>query len=214
MKRGFVVVVHGQILVPKLARMLADHLRTLGWKPLFLDYHPFHFDYAGFAREIDQALDHVVPGGLHLVGHGIGGVLLSRYCAENADKIPSEMKVVTLCSPHREVPSAAWYRLWSWLLGESALRDAARAISVTHWLSPAGLGTIGGIRGFGPISLAMRELGTLHDGVVANQATTLIGEDDHLDLPFSHLSLLMQAETALQVDHFLTVGRFSHKRLA
>lgn len=148
---------------------------------------------------------------VHVVGHSLGGAFVYRaLCADGACGA-GVGNAVLLGSPlvgSRAAQGAARYAALHPLLGSHVLNELAAA-PPRAWRGPVALGAIAGSRPLG-MGRFLAHFDEDNDGTVGVGETRLVGLDDHLVLPHSHLGMLFAADVAAQVARFLREGHFDH----
>lgn len=160
------------------------------------------------ALALARFLDTLDADIVHLVAHSLGGILLCHLFAQQYASRPG--RVLMLGTPLRGsvVAHVVWRHHWArWLLGRSCaqglLGDAPR------WPAGRELGMIAGNRGIGiGTLLAGRRLPSPNDGTVAMAETEDPAVTDHLEVPYSHFTMLFARPVARAVCHYLQSGRF------
>lgn len=168
---------------------------------------------AGNTHLLGDFLAELGPAPLHLVGHSLGGVLILNLLAQGAALPPG--RVVCLGSPLCGSRAAASLRTHRWgapVLGNTiagcVLEDTA-----SRWTRAVpGSREIGIIAGTRPLGIG-RWITTFDepcDGTVAVSETRLPGAADHIELPVTHMGMLLSGRVADQTAAFLRQGRFAH----
>lgn len=207
--RAFVVLVHG-LWMPSLEMLPLQHrLEQQGYDCARFAYGPVH----GTLEEMVSRLAHFAAEAgapaVHFVAHSLGGLLL-HHLFHRYPWLPGG-RVVTLGTPHGGSHVArvlASVGLGPWLLGSGAamglLGDAPQ------WPAERELGVIAGTIGPG-LGWVIPGLPQPNDGTVAVAETLCPGRRDHLQLPVSHMGLLLVEAVARQVLLFLDRGRFGQQ---
>lgn len=173
---------------PSLAGSMSDHVRSL-------------IDFAR-AQKTER---------LHFVGHSLGGLVVLRALELTADLPPG--RAVLLGTPLQGSKAAQGIaRLIPFgkaLLG-AALREECIDCSPREWSGRREVGVIAGSMGLG-LGRLFAQFDSDHDGTVMVEETRLPGAKDHIVLATSHTGLVLSAEVAEQVAHFLERGIFNRR---
>lgn len=173
---------------PSLAGSMSDHVRSL-------------IDFAR-AQKTER---------LHFVGHSLGGLVVLRALELTADLPPG--RAVLLGTPLQGSKAAQGIaRLIPFgkaLLG-AALREECIDCSPREWSGRREVGVIAGSMGLG-LGRLFAQFDADHDGTVMVEETRLPGAKDHIVLATSHTGLVLSAEVAEQVAHFLERGVFNRR---
>jgi pimeloyl-ACP methyl ester carboxylesterase len=199
---------HGAVMVPlkhRLERVHGYEAHTFTWPSV----------RGTLAENTDLLADFLVglgPAPLHLVGHSLGGVLILNLLAQG-DALPPG-RVVCLGSPLCGSRAAASLRTHRWgvpVLGNTitgcVLEDTAsrwaRAVAESREI-----GVIAGTRPLG-VGRWITTFDEPCDGTVAVSETRLPGAADHIELPVTHMGMLLSRRVADQTAAFLRQGRFA-----
>jgi pimeloyl-ACP methyl ester carboxylesterase len=202
-----VILIHGLWMTGLESSVLRGRLAHRGFAVEQYHYRSLTVDPDTVVAELAERAA-AVPGGVHLVGHSLGGLVALRL-AEQRPELPLG-HVVLLGSPVNGSGAARGLSRWPggrWLLGhlpaEELLRERPRA-----WTRPNPLGVIAGSRPLG-VGRVIGDLAEPNDGTVAVDETRLDGLKEHLVLPVSHMGMLLSEEVATAVASFLHHGTFS-----
>lgn len=201
--RGAVVLVHGLAAPRAVMSPLERHLKpwyasVTNWSyaSLWSRIERHGRALADFLRQLDESDAGSV---VHLVTHSMGGIVARLALAEY---LPRQMGRLVMLTPPNGGSHVA--RRLAPVLGLICppvvqLSNAARSF-VASVPVPEGvhIGVIAADR----------------DVLVAEPLTHLPNEADHIMLPGFHSSVLWKPETARQVAHFLTHGRFHRPQAA
>ena len=150
-------------------------------------------------------------GGVHIIGHSLGGVLALRMLARFSDAPPG--RVVCLGSPLCGSRAATFLSEQNWaeeILGRSLPAGVVHG-TASDWASHvAGQREIGIIAGTVPLGFGrlVANFAEDNDGTVGVSETRLTGARDHLVLPVSHKGMLVSRDVADQAGSFLKRGEF------
>lgn len=196
--RGTVVLLHGLGANSWLMWPLASRLQKRGFATQNWGYWSVGESLASLVphfreklRRLQDARQDDHP--LYLVGHSLGSIISRGVLAEA--EFPAVKRLVMICPPNR------------------GSRVAATVGPYLRWLTPLvdeladGEGSLVNQL---PQSLTA-DIGVIaagSDRVVHERNTHLATEADHIVLPGMHGDLIFRSSVALQVDHFLTHGRF------
>lgn len=144
---------------------------------------------------------------MHFVGHSLGGIVILR-ALEQADDLPPGRAVLlgTPLQGSRAAQGLARLPFGKAMLGPVVQEECVEC-TPREWKGSREVGIIAGSIGFG-LGRLFAKLEAEHDGTVLVEETRLPGAKDHIVLPASHTSMLLSAEVAEQVVHFLREGRF------
>ncbi len=202
-----VILVHGLWMNGLEMTWLRSRLRDRGYSVRQFQYHTTSQTLADKCRRLKQTIlrEHA---NVALVGHSLGGVL-SLHTLRMFPELPVE-KIVCLGSPL--VDTAAGRSLHGVQPGRLVLGrllpEAVFENPLRRWDQELPVGVIAGTQSFGPGQLVAK-LKKPHDGTVAVVETQLPGITDHLQLPYSHTTMLFAQDVVDQCDAFLRTGQFS-----
>jgi pimeloyl-ACP methyl ester carboxylesterase len=184
----------------------------LGAEARAFSYPSVAADATTNARALAKYLGAIRADTLHLIGHSLGGLLIVKLFAEDADvqaRLPPG-RVVLLGSPLRGSRSAQRLarlpfgkKIMGLGVGEELLASRER-----RWNGARDLGVIAGDLGFG-FGRLVGPLGGPSDGTILVEETELEGTADRLVLRVSHTGMLFSAAVARAAGAFLRTGRFS-----
>ena len=205
--REAVVFIHG-IWMPGLELALLRHrVRGCGYATHQFHYLSLRRTPAANADRLHDFLKTVDAEVVHLVGHSLGGIVLTHLFSRHPQQRPG--RVLMLGSPLLgSVVARVLNRRAStrWLIGHAGkqglLGDAPR------WSGSRPLGVIAGNRGIGIGMLAGRELVPPHDGTVRLAETEAKEVSRHLAVPYGHFALLFARPVADAVCAYLKTGEF------
>ena len=146
-------------------------------------------------------------GGVHLLGHSLGGMVVLHMLNTMQDVPPG--RAVLLAPPARGCAAADGFLQFPW--GAAALGASMREVLETEASLEAADREVGVIAGNLPLGLG-RLFGSLdseHDGTVQVKETRVPGIADHVVLPVTHTGMLFAPSVADQAGAFFRTGRFS-----
>jgi pimeloyl-ACP methyl ester carboxylesterase len=162
------------------------------------------------ARALAKYLGAIRADTLHLIGHSLGGLVILKLFAEDAEVRLPPGRVVLLGSPLRGSRSAQKLarlpfgkKIMGLGVGEELLASRER-----RWNGARDLGVIAGDLGFG-FGRLVGPLGGPSDGTILVEETELEGTTDRLVLRVSHTGMLFSAAVARAAGAFFRTGRFS-----
>jgi pimeloyl-ACP methyl ester carboxylesterase len=207
-QRTLIVYVHGLWFTGREGFLLRRRLaRALAAQTLAFSYPSVNATLAANAAALGRYLSALRAHTLHLVGHSLGGVVITRLFDDPPALPPG--RVVVLGSPlngshaargFARVPGAAR------LLGHS-IRDVLDA-APRAWGGERELGVIAGVSPLGLGRLVAR-LEAPHDGTITVAETLLPGTTDRIEMPVNHSGMVFSEPVARQVVAFLRDGRFT-----
>lgn len=201
-----VVIAHGLWMPGTETILLQRRLRTAGFEPRLFRFHTVS---VGLDENVEQLADFVstIPGGTHLIGYSLGGVL--SVCLGARPDTPPLGRIVCLGSPLNG--SGAGRRLARTALGRRVLGksmlDLNERAPLPAWSAPPELGVVAGRLGVG-VGRLLGGFALPNDGTVAVEETRLPGLSDHIVLPVSHTTLLFSRAVARHAVEFLNHARF------
>jgi len=206
-QRTLIVYVHGLWFTGREGFLLRRRLaRSLSAETLAFGYPSVNATLAANAAALGRYLGGLRADTLHLVGHSLGGVVITRLFDDPPALPPG--RVVLLGSPLNGSQAARGFARWPGagrLLGHS-MRDVLDS-APRDWGGERELGVIAGVspRGLGRF---VARLEAPHDGTVTVAETLLPGTTDRIEMPVSHSRLVFSEPVARQVVAFLHDGRF------
>ena len=214
MTRAASVYVHGLWLTGREGFWLRRRLaRDLGAETLAFSYPSVTGGAAANTRALAAFLAAVRADTLHLVGHSLGGLMITKLFEEDpglSARLPPG-RIVLLGSPLRG--SLAARNLVRWPLGRKILGLTAGEVLLMprerRWSGARDLGVIAGDLGFG-LGRLVGTGGSPSDGTILVEETRIDGAADRVVLRVSHFGLLLSAAVAQAAGAFLRTGRFSH----
>lgn len=213
-----VILLHGLGRGPASLLALERSLRAEGYTVRNLRYPSQRAAIPDLAERtlgpvFDQAADPGDSGRVHVVTHSLGGILVRQWLLDHG--VPPRLgRVVMLAPPNggsEIVDTLAGWSVYRRLNGPAGLDLGTAPGHAPARLGPAPagveIGVIAGDFSWNPLFSAL--IGGADDGKVSVARTHLVGERDHLVLPYSHTWLMNRVETRRQVSAFLREGRFA-----
>ena len=210
-----VVLVHGIYMRGWVMSLMARRLRRQGFETHCFSYPSLRLTPARNAALLADYLRRFDAGGVHLVAHSLGGIVVAHLLDHGSS---SGVRRVVLCgSPLRgsiiakrlaRVPIVRWAlgrSIVDGLLDDHAERYARAAPTVE-------VGSIVGVRTFG-IGSFLGGFAGPNDGTVAVAETDLPANRDRVELPVSHFSMLFSSAVTTQIGCFLRDGCFCPRRV-
>jgi pimeloyl-ACP methyl ester carboxylesterase len=145
---------------------------------------------------------------LHLVGHSLGGVLITRLFDDPPQLPPG--RIVLLGSPLGGSQAARTVANWPGgrtILGVTVCQELLKSHQ-PRWIAPREIGVIAGSTAVGLGRLAGVRAGP-NDGTVTVAETALAGATDQIVLPVSHSGMVFSGVVARQTATFLREARFA-----
>ena len=205
--RAAIVLVHGLWVGAWSMQGLRLLLARRGYAARTFAYASIAQSLDEHARRLAQRIGELPEPVVHLVGHSLGGLVVLRCLKDHGEQRIG--RVVLMGTPVRACMSGR--RLETMFAGKpllGATRDIWRSLPET-FRPRSELGVIAGSRPWGLGRMLMRLPGT-NDGVVRLEETEAPGMRDRVVLPHSHSGMLVSAQAARQVAHFLERGVFDH----
>ena len=202
-----VILVHGLWMTELVMRPLAHQLERGGYQPVLFSYRSLRNTIHSNAQALAQTVRRTDAQRIHLVGHSLGGLVILQALADDPDLING--RIVLIGSPvNGSVVARRLHgrRVSRWLVGRGAEDRLARGGD--GWHGKQQLGTIAGTRPVG-VGRVLGGLSGPNDGTVTVAETALAGCRDALQLPATHMGLLLSRKVAAAVNGFLQSGHFS-----
>jgi pimeloyl-ACP methyl ester carboxylesterase len=204
-----VVLIHGLWMHGALLGWMARRIARAGYTVHRYTYPSVRLNMAENARRLAAFCQTLGARPLHLVGHSLGGLLITRMLDESHRLDIG--RVVLLGSPFVDSFAARH-------LSRVRIGCAAVGASVGEWLGGArpetlanyDIGVIAGNRGVGLGVVMAPDLPSPHDGTICVTETLVPGARDHIVLPVSHTQMVLSSVVVRQVCEFLRCGRFAH----
>lgn len=207
--REAVVFVHGLWLTGLEMSLLRRRIRQSGFACYQFHYHSLLAAPAQNAAQLNGFLQDIEADVIHLVAHSLGGVVVLHLFSAFPQQKPG--RVVLLGSPLKGSSVALSMNRNAWVsvvLGRARQRGLLG--DAPSWTGGRELGMIAGTRGPGlGTVLTLGKLATPNDGTVAVQETEIPGIAAHLQVPYSHFTMLFARPVARAVCAFLRQGKFT-----
>ena len=202
-----IILLHGLWMRGFALALLHRRMAEAGFRVDRFDYMSVVSSQQRIVESLRLRIRRHAPGPVHLVGHSLGGLLALQACRAATGLPPG--RIVCLGSPLQGSAAARGFAGFGQggeaLLGHNrellehgmARWDGEREVGVVAGRVPIGLGAM------------LAHMEGEHDGTVAVAETRLPGLADHCVVETSHTGLLLSADAARQVVHFLRHGRFA-----
>lgn len=185
--------------------------KEFGFRALLFSYRSIRGTLDENAAALAEFIHKQQAGGVHVIGHSLGGVLALRMFANDPNALPG--RVVCLGSPLTGSRAAELLHETQWaeeILGRT-LPAAVIHQSANDWASEVcqqrDVGVIAGTMPLG-VGRLFTQFDGDNDGTVAVKETCLDGAKDHLVMRVSHRGLLVSSSVADQAAAFLKRGEF------
>jgi pimeloyl-ACP methyl ester carboxylesterase len=206
--RESLIFIHGLWMSGAESRWLRRRLEErFGFETATFGYRTVSEPLSAVLERLHDSIERTQADRLHVIGHSLGGLVAYRYFERFRDAPPG--RVVFLGSPLSGSQAARGLERFAFgqrLIGgvavEELLGEPRRA-----WRADRPLGVIAGTRpvGLGRLFAGFNEP---NDGTVAVRETRIEGAADHLQLPVSHLGMMLSNRVADECGRFLRDGRF------
>jgi pimeloyl-ACP methyl ester carboxylesterase len=208
-----VVLLHGILRTPLSMVGFARFFKKWGFRVLNLGYPSRKHDLAVLVNGIHdpiQRFRETFSGKIHFVGYSMGGLLIRAYGHRYH---PVGLgRIVLIGTPNGGSEVADYlqkYPVYKWVFGPAGQQLITDQRGFQHLFSPlkAEVGIIAGNKSMPPFGFIMA--GRENDGTVSVANTHLVGEKDHLTLPYPHEGLLTSRSVREQALSFLRNGYFA-----
>jgi pimeloyl-ACP methyl ester carboxylesterase len=201
-----IILLHGLWMRGFALALLHKRMADAGFAVDRFDYMSVVSSQERIVERLHRRMQRFAPGPVHLVGHSLGGLLALKACRDAADLPPG--RIVCLGSPLQGSAAARGFAGFG--QGGEALLGHNRELlehGMERWDGPREVGVIAGRVPIG-LGAMLTHMEGEHDGTVAVAETRLPGLADHCVVETSHTGLLLSADAAQQVVHFLRHGCF------
>ena len=202
-----VVVVHGLWMNTLTLSFIGHRLQHCGFEVSYFSYASVGANVPDNAEKLHQLIQTLSTDHVHLVGHSLGGLVIRQLF----EHYPEQKwgRIVTLGTPHQGSQAAQDLAKHSWgqaILGKSTHKGGLLG-DMNTWHGQRELGNLVGTWdvGFGKLFTNLPEP---NDGTVSVQDCQLDHATDYIELPVSHLSMLLSPDVTDQTCFFLKNGRF------
>ena len=160
------------------------------------------------ARLLGEYVDKLDADIIHFVGHSLGGIILLHYFQFYDSAEPGS--VVMLGTPLGG-SAVARHIAKNNFIKNSLLGKSAKTLlgNLPRWKGARPLAVIAGTRGKGIGKFFGAPLDTPNDGTVAVSETQIDNCSLHIQVPYSHISMLLAKPVAVYVDEFLRTGNIT-----
>ncbi|WP_077336916.1 PGAP1-like alpha/beta domain-containing protein [Vibrio ruber] len=200
-----IILLHGLYMHGVALQPLRQRLNQLGYTTEVLSYNTVAIDDEKLFSNIDAALDETHTN--ILVGHSLGGLMIKNYLASRQPSTTQISHVVTLGSPLQGASIIGKIQAMGFgmILGNSPNHGLQQ--HQDEWRFPQKLGSIAGTVAFGfrPMLLGYD---SASDGTVTVEETKIPGMTDHLEIRYTHTTMLYAQTLASQIDGFIRHDRF------
>ncbi len=203
--REVVVCVHGLYMKGWVMKPISYHLKSYGHECMQFSYNSLASDPKENARRLSQFVARLDADIVHFVGHSLGGLILLHYFQNYDQGKPG--RVVMLGTPltgsgvARFLAKNKYFKIN--MLGASAKTLLG---DIPSWSGARPLAVFAGNRGQGVGKLLGAPLDKPNDGTVAVSETKIKNCTVHIEIPYSHTSMLVAKPVATSVDQFLRTG--------
>lgn len=198
-----VIFIHGIWLKGYELYYLSRYLNKLG-------YQTYHFKYKSLFRTpaenadlLNTFLKKIEQPVAHMVSHSLGGIVLLHLFHRHPLQQPG--KIIMLGTPLNgsAVAKHIYQRPWlRWLLGKST--EQGLLGDAPSWASERDVYMIAGKKGIGMgLLLAFRALKKPNDGTVNFEETMTSYIKQHIDVPYTHFSMLWSRKVAEKIRNIL-----------
>jgi pimeloyl-ACP methyl ester carboxylesterase len=205
--RAVTVLVHGLWVHGVLMQLQRRYLARMGFDPVCYSYPSVRLTLTENADRLAQFARTLAAPCIHWVGHSLGGLVILRMLERESALPPG--RVVLAGTPYGGSRSGR-------VLAGNALCARALGRSMREWLDMKKptrfpgreIGVIAGTLSVGLGRLVAHDLPAPNDGAVTVAETRLAAACDFIELPVSHMGMLLSRRVAHQTGIFLRDGRF------
>lgn len=207
-----VICLHGLYLHGAGMYLVKRRLETeYGMRGLLFSYPSVRGTLDDNAAALAEFIQKESPGGVHIVGHSLGGVVSLRMLANYPDAPPG--RLVCLGSPLTGSRAADFLTRQDWtepFIGKSLSAGVIDAPASSWAAGVCATREVGVIAGDAAIGVAqfLADINEDNDGTVAVSETQLPGARDHLIMPVSHNGMMLSSSVVDQAAAFLRRGEF------
>ncbi|WP_371373843.1 alpha/beta fold hydrolase [Thalassotalea aquiviva] len=199
-----IVLLHGLFMNSLVMVPMARRLSQLGWQVQTISYNTVRPNKDSVFAKLDKAIG---QGPTILVGHSLGGLVITHYLASRQFSTDTIPMVITLGTPHQGakiVKDMAKFKLDP-ILGTSTQFGLIPQEFAKTWNYPQQLISIAGNVKIGARPIMdkfLREDIEESDGTVGVEETEIDGMSKHLVIKQSHMSMLFAKEVPKMIDEF------------
>src|SRR5262252_7472586 len=154
---------------------------------------------------LDELVRELATPAVHFVGHSLGGIVIHRFFERFPAQPPGSVVFLgTPCVASRAAERAGRFAPIAHLMGQSVAEELLKPHE-RRWTAGRPLGVIAGTQPLG-LGQLLADFDEENDGTVAVSETRMPGATDHIELPVSHLTMLLSASVAHEIGVFLTQG--------
>lgn len=215
-----VILLHGIASVKESMLLVAQECKKAG-------YIVHNMGYASLTQTIEQSATHTYHAienlkldkaeKLHLICHSMGGLVAFEMLGRHT--LPNIGRIVTMGTPFKGSPVADFlsnkpfdvaYTVFYGPAGRQLRTDYRKMAKILIDRENLELGTIAGNKDYNYFFFRplFRDIGD-NDGLVTPKSATIKEARDHIVIPHTHTSMLLNAG-ARQAVHFLQKGVFKH----
>lgn len=189
--------------------LLRHRVADAGFSTYQFFYHSVVKSPVENAQRLNEFLKTISEPEVHLVAHSLGGIVLCHLFERFPEQKPG--RVVMLGTPLNSSRVAEAYHSF-FLTKPLLIKSTEQGLLGDHpgWKGGREAGMIAGTKGVGLGMWLFDGLPKPNDGTVTVNETLSLTMDDHIELPHSHMGMLLSSDVAQQVSHFLQHGFFDH----